>query len=209
MGTEFSYPNWKSTFGKNAATKGRHAYLTEMTIADYALAKDIAVISYWPDGASPAHTAVTLEQIGSESKIKCVGIIQSIYLGDKKDDPLSIVAYISEANRQQLVNRVNAGLKDNKVPICGFWGINFDIGENSWYEEFHPKEPATIAGQINGTAGNYQISIGDPTTISNDVKVCQMSVSIVPQANNFFVFASNTSSLVKTTESWGLVVNVP
>ena len=162
-----------------------------------------ALITYAPFSSvlqSPtAQTPVALAPV--------VGAISSLTWKGGVGDPINITMFVSQANATQLKAMQQATLTNTKVTSLGWWIADYDQEKKVWFEEFFPKAPALLSGQLAGSAGLNVKLTGAPVKDGIDVMVYQVDLSIAPAANQEATLQyANSPTAAKAAKSWGLVV---
>lgn len=197
--------NWKSAVSADPG-QIRVGYLTDFAGLGLTapLAKDLTV--HIPAGLT--HTYVPLTVTNQTAHV--VGIIESASWAGGVGDALSFSVYMSAANAHQLAALNKLGLKNVSLSSVGFWVGNYDIHSKAWYEEFYPKAPAKLVGQLHAASKNdVRLHVADEGTKFSpkvDTLLYNVFFEVVPAANQTATFVESSSSSVHVVKSWGLVV---
>ena len=206
--------DWRAGFIMDPQKKQRVGYL--LTLDGFGLngplAQDIQVFA--PYNAAVADYTDTSQLVIDTSitpnKITCTGVIESWSWGGGVGDPISISAYISSENAQQIKAKQQTTLTTTQIKKLAWWLVNFDEENKAWYEECYPKDPTHVTGQLNAPGGkDVRLHCADePTKVSSnvDVNVVRVSFEIVPAANSTYVIGMGINSKTKHVNAWGLKV---
>jgi hypothetical protein len=177
---------------------------------DAALPQDIQVFSPF-NAAAADYTAADLviDTSITPAKLTCVGIIESLNWNGGVGDPISISAFISSENAQQIKAKLQTTLKTTSIKHLSWWIVNFDEENKAWFEECYPKDPTHITGQLNAAGTSVRLSVdNDATKVASniDVNVYRVNFEVVPAANSTYVLGFGISQQKKHVKAWGLKV---
>ncbi|EYF05025.1 hypothetical protein [Chondromyces apiculatus] len=210
----YDFPcDWKSGFLMDPVKKQRVGYLVNfqgLDLGEY-LKQDIEV--FCPYNADASYKGITAPADGGGSgmkKVTVVGVIDSFSWGGGVGDPISISAYISAENAQQLQVKQQTTLKNTKVTKLSWWLVNFDEETKAWFEEAYPMNPQEVAGQLNAPGKtDIRLSIASEAVKvapNIDVNVYNVFFEIVPAANSTYDLRFATSASKQFVKGWGLKV---
>ena len=205
--------DWKSALVMDPTKKQRTGYLLTLDGLglDAALPQDIQVFSPF-NAAAADYTAADLviDTSVTPSKLTCVGILESLSWNGGVGDPISISAFISSENAQQIKAKLQTTLKTTSIKHLSWWIVNFDEENKAWFEEAYPKDPTHITGQLNAPGkSDVRLSVDDEATKvaqNIDVNVYRVFLEIVPAANSTYVMGFGISQQKKHVKAWGLKV---
>lgn len=212
MGFNFDC-DWKSALVMDPTKKQRTGYLLTLDGLglDAALPQDIQVFSPF-NAAAADYTAgdLVIDTSMTPAKLTCVGIIESLAWNGGVGDPISISAFISSENAQQIKAKLQTTLKTTSIKHLSWWIVNFDEENKAWFEEAYPKDPAHITGQLNAPGKtDVRLHVDDAATKvaqNIDVNVYRLFLEIVPAANSTYVLGFGISQQKKHVKAWGLKV---
>ena len=203
---------WRSAFVMDPTKKQRTGYLLTLDGLglDAALPQDIQVFSPF-NAAAADYTAADLviDTSITPSKLTCVGIIETLSWAGGVGDPISISAFISSENAQQIKAKLQTTLKTTSIKHLSWWIVNFDEENKAWFEECYPKDPTHITGQLNAAGTTVRLSVdNDATKVASniDVNVYRVYLEVVPAANSTYVLGFGISQQKKHVKAWGLKV---
>jgi len=203
---------WRSAFVMDPTKKQRTGYLLTLDGLglDAALPQDIQVFSPF-NAAAADYTAADLviDTSITPSKLTCVGIIETLSWNGGVGDPISISAFISSENAQQIKAKLQTTLKTTSIKHLSWWIVNFDEENKAWFEECYPKDPTHITGQLNASGTSVRLSVdNDATKVASniDVNVYRVYLEVVPAANSTYVLGFGISQQKKHVKAWGLKV---
>jgi hypothetical protein len=209
-----SFPcDWKSGFVMDPTKKQRVGYLLHFDGLGLpaTLPQDIQV--YTPFNAAVAdYTATDLAVDASvtPAKLNCVGVLESFDWGGGVGDPISISAYVSSENAQQIKAKLQTTLSTTSIKHLSWWIVNFDEENKLWFEEAYPKDPTAVTGQLNAPGKtDVRLHVDDHATKvapNIDVNVYKIFFEIVPAANSMYVLGFALSQQKKHVKAWGLKV---
>lgn len=205
--------DWKSALVMDPSKKQRTGYLLTLDGLglDATLPQDIQVFSPF-NAAAADYTAsdLVIDTSITPSKITCVGVIEHLSWDGGVGDPISISAYISSENAQQIKAKLQTTLKTTAIKHLSWWIVNFDEENKAWFEEAYPKDPTHVTGQLNAPGKtDVRLHVSDNATKvaqNIDVNVYQLSLEIVPAANSTYVLGFGISQQKKHVKAWGLKV---
>lgn len=199
--------------------KQRVGYLVSFTglgLDGKFLEKDIEVFSPFNNatkayGAIGDVTAGTGEDTTTMAKVKVVGILESFSWGGGVGDPITMSAYVSQQNANQLQVKQQTTLKNTVVKNLAWWIINYDEENKEWFEEAHPaKASETVIGQLNAPGKtDVRLAIASEATKvapNIDVNVYNVYFEVVPAANMAYDLKFASSSKMKFIKGWGLKI---
>jgi hypothetical protein len=171
------------------------------------LKQDIEVFSPY-NNATKTYADMVLD--ATSGKATCTGVIESFSWAGGVGDPLCISAYVSAENGAMIAAKMKSTLVTTKVTKLAWWVCNFDEENKVWYEEASPKDPTSVAGQLNAPGGkDVRLMIaGEPTKVAPniDVNVYNMYFEVIPAGNATYMFQFATSSKTNYVKNWGLRV---
>lgn len=203
--------DWKAGFLMDPLKKQRVGYLTALNCIDLAegLAKDITAFTPFSAAEGGENTYNGLGDTVDENKVNVVGVIDNFSFGGGVGDPICISAYVSANNANLLSGKMKDGVKTTKVPSLGWWIVNFDTENKSWYEEAFPLNTTAVTGQLNEGSGEVALQVApEPTKIAAniDVSVVNVYFEVIPAANQVYNFHFAESLKTKVVRNWGLKV---
>jgi hypothetical protein len=167
------------------------------------------------NAASNEYTEVTVDDVDGQKVLDCIGIIESFSFGGGVGDPIAISAYVSSEFANQLKAKQKASLETTIISKLGWWVVNYDVDDKSWFEEAFPKGKTDggdgiVMGQLNASGGkDVRLSIAEePTMISSnlDVQVFNIYFEIVPASDTTYALAFRQGSTKAYVKGWGLQV---
>lgn len=203
--------DWRSGFVMDPSKKQRVGYLLSFQGLDMGefLKQDIEVFTPYSAGEATYGEASTVWQKDT-GKMKTTGIIESISYAGGVGDPICVSAYISAENGETLKAKMKGTLKTTIVKKFAWWLVNFDEENKAWFEESYPKEPTSVAGQLNAPGGqDIRLTVADqPTKVASniDINVYNIYFEIIPAANATYALHFATSVKTKFVRNWGLKV---
>jgi hypothetical protein len=186
---------------------------TEPTKADDAF--KIRVFTPYNAPSVEYTNGVTVEDLDGQKVLDCIGLIESFSFGGGVGDPICISAYVSSEFANQLKAKQKASLATTLISKLGWWVVNYDVDDKSWYEEAFPKGDTTalsgfVKGQLNAAGGtDVRLSIAEePTLIAPnlDVQVFNIYFEIVPASDTTYALAFRQGSTKAYVKGWGLQV---
>jgi hypothetical protein len=213
--------DWKSGFVMNPTSKQRCGYL---------LAFDGLGLNQVPDktndqfkirvftpynAADKEYSQVEVEDVDGQKLVNCIGILERFSFGGGVGDPICISAYVSSEFANQLKAKQKASLETTLIKKLGWWVVNYDVDDKSWFEEAFPKgatgaEGGTVGGQLNAGGGSeVRLSIAEePTMIASnlDVQVFNIYFEIVPGSDQTYALAFRQGKTKAFVKGWGLQV---
>jgi hypothetical protein len=214
--------DWKSGFVLNPTKKQRCGYLMAFNGLglDQEIGKDndafkIRVFTPFNSAGTPEYPNVTIEPNDGQGVLDCIGIIESFHFEGGVGDPICISAYVSSEFANQLKAKQKASLATTTISKLGWWIVNYDVDDKSWFEEAYPKgkSGATdgfVKGQLNAGGGtDIRLSIADsPTMIASnmDVQVFNIYFEIVPASDSTYALAFRQGTTKAFVKGWGLQV---
>ena len=206
MAYNFSF-DWKAGFLPDPNRKVPVGYLVwfnGLNMGEF-LKQDINVVTPYPYDA-PSYTGVPFGP--TTHNVTCVGVLDSFSWEGGVTDPLCISAYIAAENAEALLGKLSRPLENRDITKLGWWVIDFDPEGKIWYEESHPGNAVSVAGQLHAPGGNPRIQVASTATQvapGVDVNVYNVYFEVVPPPNqaSFLHFAS--SSKTPYLKQWGIV----
>lgn len=201
--------DWKSGFIMDPQKKQRVGYLLffeGLNMGEY-LKPDIDVFTPY-NNSETSYGEVSVDT--ENSKITCVGVVDSFWFGGAVGDPICISTYISAENAEVIAAKMKTSLDTTIVSKFAWWICNFDEENKVWYEEAFPLDPTTVSGQLNAPGGtDIKLSVSSEATKiapNVDVNVYNLYFEVIPAANSTFNFHFATSSKTKYVKNWGLKI---
>lgn len=201
--------DWQSGFVMDPTKKQRVGYLVHfqgLNMGEF-LKQDIDVFTPYSNSEAQ-YGEITIDK--DHGKVTVVGVIESFSWGGGVGDPICISAYISAENAQIIQAKRKGTLDTTLVSKLAWWIANFDTENKVWFEEAYPKDPATLAAQLNAPGGtDVRLHVADvPTRVAPtiDVNVYNMYLEVVPAANSTYALHFASSSKTNFVRNWGLKI---
>jgi hypothetical protein len=221
MGIDMSC-DWKSGFVMDPTKKQRCGYLVgfnglglnEEPTKDNDAFK-IRVFTPYNAPSLEYSAGVEVEDLDGAKVLNCIGIIESFSFAGGVGDPICVSAYVSSEFANQLKAKQKASLATTVINKLGWWIVNYDVDDKSWFEEGFPKgntesNDGFVMGQLNAAGGSdVRLSIADePTLISSnmDVQVFNIYFEIVPASDTTYALAFRQGATKAFVKGWGLQV---
>lgn len=213
--------DWKSGFVMDPTRKQRCGYLVGFNGLGLNQEPDkendafkIRVFTPY-NAADKEYANVTVDDMDGQKVLNCVGIIESFSFAGGVGDPICISAYVSSEFANQLKAKQKASLETTVIKKLGWWIVNYDVDDKSWFEEGFPKGNTDsgdgfVMGQLNASGGkDVRLSIADaPTLISPnlDIQVFNIYFEIVPASDTTYALAFRQGKTKAFVKGWGLQV---
>lgn len=220
MGIDLSC-DWKSGFLMEPTKKQRCGYL--MAFDGLGLGGVVAkaddpfkIRVFTPhNAASTEYSEVAVEDLDGQKVLDCIGVIESFSFGGGVGDPICISAYVSSEFANQLKAKQKASLATTAINKLGWWVVNYDVDDKSWFEEAFPKgstdaSDGYVKGQLNASGGtDVRLSVAEaPTMISPnlDIQVFNIYFEVVPASDTTYALSFRQGSTKAYVKGWGLQV---
>ncbi len=213
--------DWKSGFVMDPTKKQRCGYLMAFNGLGLNQEPDkesdafkIRVFTPY-NAADLEYSQVAVDDLDGQKVLNCVGIIESFSFAGGVGDPICISAYVSSEFANQLKAKQKASLETTVIKKLGWWVVNYDVDDKSWFEEAFPKGNTDsgdgfVMGQLNASGGkDVRLSIADaPTLIAPnlDVQVFNIYFEIVPASDTTYALAFRQGKTKAFVKGWGLQV---
>jgi hypothetical protein len=167
------------------------------------------------NAAALEYAQVKVDDLDGQKVLNCIGIIESFSFAGGVGDPICISAYVSSEFANQLKAKQKASLETTVIKKLGWWVVNYDVDDKSWFEEAFPKGntdsgDGMVMGQLNASGGkDVRLSIADaPTLIAPnlDVQVFNIYFEIVPASDTTYALAFRQGKTKAFVKGWGLQV---
>jgi hypothetical protein len=213
--------DWKSGFVMDPTKKQRCGYLVAFNGLGLNQEPDkendaFKIRVFTPYNAADLEYAnVAVDDLDGQKVLNCVGIIESFTFAGGVGDPICISAYVSSEFANQLKAKQKASLETTVIKKLGWWVVNYDVDDKSWFEEAFPKGNTDsgdgfVMGQLNASAGkDVRLSIAEaPTLIAPnlDVQVFNIYFEIVPASDTTYALAFRQGKTKAFVKGWGLQV---
>jgi hypothetical protein len=213
--------DWKSGFVMDPTKKQRCGYLVGFNGLGLNQEPDKETDAYKIRVFTPYNAAaleysqVTVDDLDGQKVLNCIGIIESFSFAGGVGDPICISAYVSSEFANQLKAKQKASLETTVIKKLGWWVVNYDVDDKSWFEEAFPKgntesSDGVVMGQLNASGGkDVRLSIADaPTLIAPnlDVQVFNIYFEIVPASDTTYALAFRQGKTKAFVKGWGLQV---
>jgi hypothetical protein len=213
--------DWKSGFVMDPTKKQRCGYLVGFNGLGLNQEPDkesdaykIRVFTPY-NAAALEYTQVKVDDLDGQKVLNCIGIIESFSFAGGVGDPICISAYVSSEFANQLKAKQKASLETTLIKKLGWWVVNYDVDDKSWFEEAFPKGntdsgDGMVMGQLNASGGkDVRLSIAEaPTLIAPnlDVQVFNIYFEIVPASDTTYALAFRQGKTKAFVKGWGLQV---
>jgi hypothetical protein len=150
----------------------------------------------------------TVTQPVTGGTITVVGVLEKFSWAGGAGDPLKLDFYVSQENAIQVKTLQQTALKNTIVSKLGWWIADYDPETKAWYEKSFPVSPTTISGTIQGAA-NPTLNVdmaGAPVKDGIGVMVYQVTIEVVPAANQQYALHFANSASNSVVKAWGLQV---
>ena len=213
--------DWKSGFVMDPTKKQRCGYLVAFNGLGLNQEPDkendaFKIRVFTPYNAADLEYAnVAVDDLDGQKVLNCVGIIESFTFAGGVGDPICVSAYVSSEFANQLKAKQKASLETTVIKKLGWWVVNYDVDDKSWFEEAFPKGNTDsgdgfVMGQLNASAGkDVRLSIAEaPTLIAPnlDVQVFNIYFEIVPASDTTYALAFRQGKTKAFVKGWGLQV---
>lgn len=213
--------DWKSGFVMDPTKKQRCGYLVAFNGLGLNQEPDkendaFKIRVFTPYNAPDLEYAqVAVDDLDGQKVLNCVGIIESFSFAGGVGDPICVSAYVSSEFANQLKAKQKASLETTVIKKLGWWVVNYDVDDKSWFEEAFPKGNTDsgdgfVMGQLNASSGkDVRLSIADaPTLIAPnlDVQVFNIYFEIVPASDTTYALAFRQGKTKAFVKGWGLQV---
>jgi hypothetical protein len=213
--------DWKSGFVMDPTKKQRCGYLVGFNGLGLNQEPDKETDAYKIRVFTPYNAAaleysqVKVDDLDGQKVLNCIGIIESFSFAGGVGDPICISAYVSSEFANQLKAKQKASLETTVIKKLGWWVVNYDVDDKSWFEEAFPKgntesSDGMVMGQLNASGGkDVRLSIADaPTLIAPnlDVQVFNIYFEIVPASDTTYALAFRQGKTKAFVKGWGLQV---
>lgn len=213
--------DWKSGFVMDPTKKQRCGYLVAFNGLGLNQEPDkendaFKIRVFTPYNAADLEYAnVTVDDLDGQKVLNCVGIIESFTFAGGVGDPICVSAYVSSEFANQLKAKQKASLETTVIKKLGWWVVNYDVDDKSWFEEAFPKGNTDsgdgfVMGQLNASSGkDVRLSIAEaPTLIAPnlDVQVFNIYFEIVPASDTTYALAFRQGKTKAFVKGWGLQV---
>jgi hypothetical protein len=213
--------DWKSGFVMDPTKKQRCGYLVGFNGLGLNQEPDkeneaFKIRVFTPYNAAAAeYSQVAVEDLDGQKVLNCVGIIESFSFAGGVGDPICISAYVSSEFANQLKAKQKASLETTLIKKLGWWVVNYDVDDKSWFEEAFPKgntesSDGIVMGQLNAAGGkDVRLSIAEePTMVAPnlDVQVFNVYFEIVPASDTTYALAFRQGKTKAFVKGWGLQV---
>jgi hypothetical protein len=213
--------DWKSGFVMDPTKKQRCGYLVGFNGLGLNQEPDKETDAYKIRVFTPYNAAaleyaqVKVDDLDGQKVLNCIGIIESFSFAGGVGDPICISAYVSSEFANQLKAKQKASLETTVIKKLGWWVVNYDVDDKSWFEEAFPKGntdsgDGMVMGQLNASGGkDVRLSIADaPTLIAPnlDVQVFNIYFEIVPASDTTYALAFRQGKTKAFVKGWGLQV---
>ena len=213
--------DWKSGFVMDPTKKQRCGYLVGFNGLGLNTEPDKETDAYkirvfTPyNAASLEYSQVKVDDLDGAKVLNCIGVIESFSFAGGVGDPICISAYVSSEFANQLKAKQKASLATTLIKKLGWWVVNYDVDDKSWFEEAFPKgntesSDGLVMGQLNASGGkDVRLSIADaPTLIAPnlDVQVFNIYFEIVPASDTTYALSFRQGTTKAFVKGWGLQV---
>jgi hypothetical protein len=213
--------DWKAGFVMDPTQKSRCGYLVSFNGLDLNAEptkdKDEYKIRVFTPYNAPgkAYEGVEVEDIDGQKVLNCLGVIDQFSFGGGVGDPICISAYVSTEFANQLKAKQKASLTTTVIKKLGWWIVNYDVEDKSWYEEAYPrgstdKGGGFVGGQLNAAGGkNVALQIAEEGTKiapNLDVQLFQIYFEVVPGSDTTYALNFAQAKTKPFVKGWGLQV---
>ena len=213
--------DWKSGFVMDPTKKQRCGYLVGFNGLGLNQEPDKENDSFKIRVFTPYNAAaleygqVAVDDLDGQKVLNCIGIIESFSFAGGVGDPICISAYVSSEFANQLKAKQKASLETTLIKKLGWWVVNYDVDDKSWFEEAFPKGntesgDGIVMGQLNASGGkDVRLTIAEEPTLvapNLDVQVFNIYFEIVPASDTTYALAFRQGKTKAFVKGWGLQV---